>query len=146
MNGNDKASIPALFDARVADRVRRHTARTANARIDRLTNARLKQSVEGGREAMIARLKELDREWDVDRALMANFAVLGSLTHELGRRHHHAWTYLFRAQLGFLFLHAVVGWCPPLPILRRLGFRTAKEIATERAALAEQLRTTPAVA
>ena len=121
MNGNDKASTPALFDARVDDRVRKHTAPGVNARIDRLTNATLKESVDGGRDAMIARLKELDREWDVDRALMANFAIIGTLTHELGRRHHHNWTYLFRAQLGFLFMHALVGWCPPLPVLRRLA-------------------------
>jgi hypothetical protein len=31
--------------------------------------------------------------------------------------------------------HAVQGWCPPLPILRRMGFRTAREIDTERTAL-----------
>jgi hypothetical protein len=36
---------------------------------------------------------------------------------------------------AFLFQHAVQGWCPPLPILRRLGFRTASEIDTERYAL-----------
>ena len=36
---------------------------------------------------------------------------------------------------GFLFQHAVQGWCPPIPILRRLGFRTSYEIEEERAAL-----------
>ena len=36
---------------------------------------------------------------------------------------------------AFLFQHAIQGWCPPLPILRRLGFRTAREIDTERTAL-----------
>lgn len=36
---------------------------------------------------------------------------------------------------GFLFQHAIQGWCPPLPILRRLGFRTAEEINQERYAL-----------
>jgi hypothetical protein len=33
---------------------------------------------------------------------------------------------------AFLFQHAVQGWCPPVPILRRLGFRTAQEIEQER--------------
>ena len=32
--------------------------------------------------------------------------------------------------------HALQGWCPPLAVLRRLGFRTAKEINEERFALA----------
>lgn len=36
---------------------------------------------------------------------------------------------------GFLLQHAVQGWCPPLPVLRRLGFRTQPEIDYERYAL-----------
>jgi hypothetical protein len=36
---------------------------------------------------------------------------------------------------AFLFQHAVQGWCPPVPILRRLGFRTVTEIEQERHAL-----------
>jgi hypothetical protein len=35
----------------------------------------------------------------------------------------------------FLFQHAIQGWCPPVPVLRRLGFRTANEIEQERTAL-----------
>jgi hypothetical protein len=31
--------------------------------------------------------------------------------------------------------HAVQGWCPPIPMLRRLGFRTSFEIEEERQAL-----------
>ena len=36
------------------------------------------------------------------------------------------------AVAGFLLQHAVQGWCPPVPVLRRLGFRTASEIDEER--------------
>jgi len=36
---------------------------------------------------------------------------------------------------AFLLQHAIQGWCPPVPILRRLGFRTADEINRERYAL-----------
>ena len=36
---------------------------------------------------------------------------------------------------GFLLQHAVQGWCPPLPVFRRLGFRTQTEIEEERYAL-----------
>ena len=35
----------------------------------------------------------------------------------------------------FLFQHAVQGWCPPVPSLRRMGFRTSYEIELERNAL-----------
>ena len=37
--------------------------------------------------------------------------------------------------LPVLFQHAVQGWCPPIPLLRRLGIRTSREIEIERVAL-----------
>jgi len=37
--------------------------------------------------------------------------------------------------LSFLLLHAIQGWCPPVPVLRRLGIRTREEIDRERYAL-----------
>lgn len=36
---------------------------------------------------------------------------------------------------AFLLQHAVQGWCPPVPVFRRLGVRTAGEIDQERYAL-----------
>ena len=36
---------------------------------------------------------------------------------------------------GFFVQHAIEGWCPPLPLLRRLGLRTQFEIEQERYAL-----------
>jgi hypothetical protein len=36
---------------------------------------------------------------------------------------------------GFLLQHALQGWCPPVPLFRHLGFRTAAEIDEERYAL-----------
>ena len=120
------------LDLRAEDRVRGMTAARVNAKIDRETEASLQSVIFAGRDAMIARLKDLDREWDVDRALMANFAALGGLAFELGKRVHPGFHWLLRVQLGFLMFHAVAGWCPPVAVLRRLGFRTAKEIAAER--------------
>ena len=37
--------------------------------------------------------------------------------------------------MGFLFQHAVTGWCPPVPVMRRLGVRTRSEIDREKFAL-----------
>ena len=45
------------------------------------------------------------------------------------------WLLLPALVTGFLFQHAIQGWCPPVPVLRRLGFRTADEINQERFAL-----------
>jgi hypothetical protein len=119
----------------IHDRVRNHTAPPVNERIDRLTMATLRELQGKGPEAIAARIAELDREWDIDRALMANFALLGGLTLQLGLRRSKAWLYLFQAQMAFLLMHATMGWCPPTPVFRRLGFRTSKEICAEKAAL-----------
>jgi hypothetical protein len=35
----------------------------------------------------------------------------------------------------FLAQHALQGWCPPIPVIRRLGVRTRAEIERERNAL-----------
>jgi hypothetical protein len=81
------------------------------------------------------RLRELDQEWDIERAIEANAAAVGFIGVALSAVHDRRWLALPAFVTGFLFQHAVQGWCPPVPILRRLGFRTAHEIAEERQAL-----------
>ena len=132
----------SVTDHRANDRVRRHTAPHVNDNLDRLADVSVERCASSGRDAIVARLGQLDREWDIDRALMVNFALLGGLTHELGERYT-GWKHFFRAQMGFLLLHAVVGWCPPVVVFRRLGFRTAKEIAAERSELVARLADLP---
>lgn len=133
----------------IGDRVREHTAPSVIERIDRMTNADLDAAVAGGPDAILRRLVKLDYEWDIDRALMVNFALAGaaSLTTGLLRyrltpafsRRRKGFLYLFAAQLGFLLLHGTVGWCPPASVLRRLGFRTQREIEGERRQLRDAL-------
>ncbi len=122
------------------DRVRRHTADHVRDQLDLATEQDIAETVAGGRSAIAWRLRELGREWNADRALMASFGVVGGLSYLLGRRSR-AWRMLSHVQLGFLLLHAASGWCPPLPVLRRLGFRSQQEIDAERARLLLALRT-----
>ena len=64
------------------------------------------------------------------------WAVTGALLGVgLGYYVHRKWLALPGLVTLFLFQHAVQGWCPPVPILRRLGFRTVYEIEQERQAL-----------
>jgi len=81
------------------------------------------------------RLEELDREWDVDRALEVNAVAVAFTGTFLGTKRNRAFLILPAVVTIFLVQRALVGWCPPLPILRRLGFRTAGEIDCERDAL-----------
>ena len=67
--------------------------------------------------------------------VMANAATLAFTGTVLGARVDRRFYAIPALITGFLFQHAIQGWCPPLPVLRRLGFRTATEISEERIAL-----------
>jgi len=126
------------------DRVRAHSPSSVNEKIDLLTEARLARLEEAGPEEAARRLEELDREWDIDRALMLFFSGAGGLTFGLGLKRlrrfgqgrGNGWLSFFSVQLAFLGVHAAYGWCPPVALLRRLGFRTHSEIEKERDAVA----------
>jgi hypothetical protein len=87
------------------------------------------------RDEIPERLRELDEEWDIERAIEANAAAVGFLGVVLSATRGRCWLVLPALVTGVLFQHAVEGWCPPEPILRRLGFRTSFEIEQERQAL-----------
>jgi hypothetical protein len=117
------------------ERVPAHTAGHVNAEIDRQTEANVGRFIAEGPAAIDRRLKELDREWDIERTLEANASTVSLIGLALGA-FVNAWFFVVPALVaGFLLLHAVQGWCSPVPILRRLGFRTEREIDHERYAL-----------
>lgn len=81
------------------------------------------------------RLEELDREWDVERTLETNASSASLIGLGLGLLVDRRWLILPVVVASFLLQHGLQGWCPPLPILRRMGFRTRHEIDLERYAL-----------
>lgn len=89
------------------------------------------------------RLNELEQEWDVERALAVNSSALTLTGLALSLLKGRQWLLLSGAVQSFYMQHSLTGWCPPLPILRRLGFRTAHEIETERHALKHLLESDP---
>lgn len=119
-------------------RVAAHTADEINRRIAGETVDRIVYYADHPDE-IDERLDELDREWDVERALEANASVLAFSGVALGATVDRRWLVLPALVTAFLFQHAVQGWCPPLPVLRGLGFRTVQEIEEERYALLELL-------
>ncbi len=116
-------------------RVPRHTADAANEAIRRRTHEDIARIAAGGPEAIDRRLAELDREWDIERTLEANAATVALVGLGLGTFVDRRFYLLPAAVAGFLLQHAVQGWCPPMPVFRRLGVRTASEIDEERYAL-----------
>ncbi len=117
------------------ERVRANTASEVNEKIDSRIEENIQFYKNRGADSIPQRLYELEREWDIERVLemMASSISLTGLV--LGGTKNRRWFILPTVVLSFLLVHAVQGWCPPLPILRRLGFRTREEIDRERYAL-----------
>lgn len=122
--------IPATVD-----RVPLHTPEELNQRIRRQTERNIAHYAAAGPNAIDRRLVELDHEWDIERLLEANAATASLIGLSLGFTVDRKWFFLPVLVGGFLLQHAIQGWCPPVPLFRRLGFRTASEIDEERYAL-----------
>ena len=116
-------------------RVPQQTHEAINRQIRGETERRIATYRHRGSRAIRRRLAELDREWDIERTLESNAAVVSLIGLVLGRFVDRRWYLLPGFVAAFLLQHAVQGWCPPLPIFRRMGIRTAREIDHERNAL-----------
>ncbi len=86
-------------------------------------------------EQIDGRLRELDEEWDIERVLETGSSTLTLTGLALGIGVDRKWLLLSLAVQGFFMQHALQGWCPPLPVFRAMGIRTADEINRERYAL-----------
>jgi hypothetical protein len=124
-----------MFQPTDAERVRANTAAEINWRIDRQIEENVRRYASRPKEDIARRIWELEQEWDIERVLQlmaSSFSVTGIV---LSMARDRRWIVLPSLVLSFLFLHAVEGWCPPVPVLRRLGVRTREEIDRERYAL-----------
>jgi hypothetical protein len=124
------------MDITTANRVHRNTAPAVSQRILKRTVSRL-EYYERNPEEIPARLRELDREWDIERTLETGSSSLTLLGLLLGTTVNKKWFLLSAGVQGFFLQHSIQGWCPPLPVLRSLGVRTTQEIERERHALLE---------
>lgn len=127
MNSGAQNLVPAS-----SDRVRRSTSPHLNEQIDRQTDSNIQSYVNSSHATIRKRLRELDKEWDVERVLEANAATLALTGLTLGITVDRRWLFLPAAVMSFLLQHSLQGWCPPLPVLRRLGIRTRAEIDREK--------------
>lgn len=136
-----------MYDTQISgyDRVRAHGSELVNTRLDKMTQANLQRAAHEPGYVPV-RLGEIEREWDIDRAIMLAFAAMGTAALALGVRRNPRWRFPLAAQVVFLVLHSVVGWSPQDAVLRRLGFRTRQEIEAERSKLLSLYGTSPRTA
>jgi hypothetical protein len=118
-----------------SSRVPAHTQPRYNRLISRTTRNNVAQYAAQGPAAIDRRLAELDREWDIERLLETNASSLVGAGCLMGAFVSRKFFVLPALVGGFLLQHAVQGWCPPIPLFRRLGVRTQREIDEERFAL-----------
>lgn len=125
----------ALVRRAEPDRVRRYTSQQQIRRIDQAMEDRLRMYASAPPSVIEQRIEELRREWSIERYLQLNIAAVGLATVALAATTDRRWGWLTCAGLGFFLFHAVEGFDPPLPALRRLGIRTRSEINAEIYAL-----------
>lgn len=117
-----------------AGRVKRLTAQEVNRQFALAAEARVAYYA-GHPEEIGRRLKELDEEWDIERAIELEAAVTVLSGFLLGATVSRKWFVLPAFAAAMALLHSIRGEYPLLPLFRRMGFRTAGEIAQERYAL-----------
>jgi hypothetical protein len=123
------------------DRVRNRTADKVNQKIDKCTEKNIERYSNQGRDVVRNRIEKLNEELDVEQALQLTSAANVLVGIGLGLTVNKKWLLLSAISSAFLIQHSLQGWCPPLPVFRRLGVRTRLEINEEIEALKERLNT-----
>lgn len=116
-----------------AARVAQNTNPKVNAAVRAETLSRLRAAADS--HGYAAAIRRTECAWDTERVLEANATALILASLALGIWKDRRWLWLTGAVAAFLLQHAVQGFCPPLPVIRRLGIQTAEELANERLAL-----------
>jgi hypothetical protein len=124
-----------MLNRNESDRVRANTAIEINEKIDRQITETVRFYSGMSEDKITQRIHDLEREWDMERLLETNASALAFTGLVLGVLRNKKWLFLPGIVLPFLLQHAVQGWCPPVPLFRRLGVRTREEIEREKFAL-----------
>ena len=117
------------------DPVRANTAPEALKAIDTSIEEKILYYSTQPKEVVSRRIQQLEREWDSERWLETNASSIALTSLVLGITRSRKYLLLTGTVLSFLLMHAIQGWCPPVPLLRKMGVRTRSEIDREKFAL-----------
>jgi len=114
-------------------RIKIHTNKKVNQKIKEKTLNNMDIYGKRDTKEISDRIDALNKEWDIERTLETNAGALILIGSTLGLiTGKKRWSVLTGIVGGFLLQHAIQGWCPPLPILRKMGVRTSSEIDGEK--------------
>lgn len=114
-----------------SERVRYNSSEQINHQIDNDIHESIKYYYYH-RDEIEKRIAELDKEWDIERVIELNAAVIALAGLALGASLDKKWLILPMVAGLCLAQHATLGWCPPLPFLRAMKIRTRQEIDREK--------------
>jgi len=86
-------------------------------------------------EEITRRIHDLNAEWDIERFTEAKAAASIMCVSMMGLSKHKCWSCIGLITGVFLMQHALVGWCPSVPVMRKMGIRTEEEINQEKMVL-----------
>lgn len=116
-------------------RVRKNTSPSANHKIDEEILNNIKHYADLPEGEVTQRIRELDKEWDIERVLDINLSTIALSGIALSIFKSRKWLALPTVVLAFFAQYAIQGWCPPVKLLRFLKVRTRNEIDIEKHAL-----------
>lgn len=117
------------------DRVRANTPPEINQAIDTEIAAMVRFYASKTNYEIGKRIEALDKEWDIGSIIEIRVSTASLIGIIFGLKRSKKWFILPAIASTFLLQYAVQGWCPPVSILRRFGFRTRQEIDLEKYAL-----------
>jgi hypothetical protein len=123
---------PSPQETAGGDRVREHTDPARQQQIDAALRECVAHYADGTPDELSARIRELEHESDIERVLATNASVLALIGVAASAFVSRRFLLVPAIVLSFLLQHSLQGWCPPLPLFRRLGVRTRQEIDAEK--------------
>ncbi|HML35917.1 MAG TPA: DUF2892 domain-containing protein [Bacillota bacterium] len=116
-------------------RVAAYTDPDINDKIRTYTKDSLASMQDADEEELSRRIQTLNAEWDTERFMEAEAAVCIMGCSLLGISRNKFWSFLTLISGIALLQYALLGWCPAMPVKRKLGLRTAEEINQEKIVL-----------
>ena len=113
-------------------RVETYTNPAVNAMIRTDTLDDLLCLEDAGEEELSRRIQALNAEWDTERFVEAKAALCVMGCSLFGMSKNKWWSFVSLISATFLLQHALLGWCPSAPLMRKIGIRTPEEISREK--------------
>ncbi|WMJ76771.1 MULTISPECIES: YgaP-like transmembrane domain [unclassified Sedimentibacter] len=114
-------------------RIALNTNSATNANIKNNTLRRINIYKNSSDKILSDNIDKLNSEWDIDRIIEVRAASIVLASTIIGLTTNKKYWFMLSGTAGlFLMQHALQGWCPSVPIIRKLGIRTSEEINNEK--------------